>query len=344
MKKSFICFTAFFSFFFSEAQTLTQSANEPAPGDKELSYFLDTTAYASGLPNTVSGNGVTWNFKQLQAIPPMDTTFYTAPSAVPGSTAFPGCTVVQEGFLNIFIKSVSSPTPQTEILGVNSGTLNLNFTNTAVAARFPVSYGSHSTDNLAGTYTALGYSGPCSGVITTTADGLGTLQLPDNFTFSNVLRVRSVQTVTLYQSFLPIGTAVQTIYNYYSSSQKFPLLSVNYTAFSLLGGNPTVSGFVAGSANAFITGIKENGAGNNQILLYPNPSAPNFVHLKLPGSFTERVTVRFYDLSGKEVLLQELSPEFGNERIINVKNLARGFYMVTCQGAGLNYSQRLVIE
>lgn len=344
MKTSLLCFAAFISFFLSNGQTLTQSANEPAPGDKEFSYFLDTTAYNNGLPNNISGNGVTWNYTQLQAIPPMDTTFYSAPSAVPGATAFPGCTVVQEGFLNVFIKSVSSPTPQTEILGVKSGTLNLTFTNTAVAARFPVSFGSHSTDNLAGTYTALGYNGPCSGVITTTADGLGTLQLPDNYSFSNVLRVRSVQTVTLYQGFLPIGTAVQTIYNFYSNTQKFPLLSVNYTAFSLLGGNPTITGFVAGSANAFVTGIKENGAAGNLILLYPNPSSPNFVHVKLPSNFSNRVNVSFYNLAGQEVLHQELSPEFGTDQVINLKTLARGLYTVTCRGESLNYVQHLVVE
>lgn len=343
MKHFLFCLAAFCASAVFQAQTLTQAGNEPAPGDKEYIYLLDTMAFNNGLPNGVKGNNVVWNFTSLVAFPPADTNVYSSPSAVPGATAFPGCTVVQEGFLNVYIKSVTTPTTQTEIMGVNSGTLNMNFTNTAVAARFPVSYSSASTDNLAGTYTAFGYSGPCSGVITTTADGIGTLNLPDNFSFSNVLRVKSVQTVTLFQGFIPIGTAVQTIYNYYSNSQKFPLLSVNYTSFSFLGGNPTVTGFVTGSANAFVTSIAENPGLKNQMTLYPNPSR-HFVHVSLPASFSETLNVRFYDLCGKEVLQQTLKPEFGPEQNIQVEKLDRGLYTVVCGSESLRYVQRLILE
>lgn len=344
MKRLFT-FAAFFSFFFSNSQTLTQSVNEPVTGDQERLYYIDTAAYSSGLPNSVNGNSAVWNFTGLQALSPADTTLYVAPSSVPSSTDYPGCTVVQHGFLDIFIKSVTSPTTQTEVLGIKSGTFNLTFTNTAIAAKYPISYGSGTTDAIAGTYTALGFNGPCSGVITTTADGLGTLNLPNSLSYNNVLRVKSVQTVTLTQLFVPVATIVQTIYNYYHSSQKFPILSVNYQFINVaITGTNMNTSYVTGSTGAFVTGLRENALGSEQISFYPNPSTQYYMHLSLPSSLSEKLNVSFYDLTGKKVLSQEIEAGSGTDHSILVKYLARGLYVAVCEGASVKHVQRIVIQ
>lgn len=345
MKRLFTSFFALFAVFFSNSQTLTQAANEPVAGDQDRLYYIDTAAYSSGLPNNVSGNSAVWNFTNLQALSPADTTFYVAPSSVPSSTDYPGCSVVQHGYLDIFIKSTTSPTTQTEILGVRSGTFNLTFTNTAIAARYPVSFGSGTTDALAGTYTALGFNGPCSGVITTTADGFGTLNLPDNLSYNNVLRVKSVQTVTLTQFFIPVATVIQTIYNYYHNTQKFPILSVNYQVISIAAtGSNIATSYVTGSTGAFVTGLNENSVNDEQISFYPNPGTESYMHLNVPLSLSEKLNVSFYDLCGRKVLSQEIEPGNGRDNPILVKYLAKGLYTAVCEGTSVRHVQRLVIQ
>ncbi|MBL7932278.1 MAG: T9SS type A sorting domain-containing protein [Bacteroidia bacterium] len=343
MKRLFI-FTALFASILSHSQTLTQAANEPAAGDQDRLYYIDTAAFSNGLPNSVNGNSAVWNFTNLQALSPADTTFYVAPSSVPSSTDYPGCTVVQHGFLDIFIKSTTTPTTQTEILGVRSGTFNLTFTNTAIAAKYPISFGSGSTDNIAGTYTALGFNGPCSGAITTTADGFGTLNLPDGLSYNNVLRVKSVQTVTLTQLSFPIATIVQTIYNYYHNSQKYPLLSVNYQFIATATGSNMNMSYVTGSTGAFVTGLKENLLNQDKISFYPNPANQFYVHLNIPVSLSEKLVVSFYDLTGKKVLSQEIESGSGLDHPILIKYLARGMYTAVCEGTSVRHVQRLVVQ
>lgn len=48
-------------------QTLTQAANEPAVGDTEDLYAIDTTAFSSGLPIAITGSTAVWNFTGLEA-------------------------------------------------------------------------------------------------------------------------------------------------------------------------------------------------------------------------------------------------------------------------------------
>jgi hypothetical protein len=344
MKKSLLFILSVFSFGL-HAQTLTQAGNEPVVGNQERLYGIDTSAYSSGLPNHVNGNTAVWNFTSLLAMAPADTTYYVDPSTVSGSSNYSGCTVVQKsGILNTFIKSTTSPTTQTEILGVNTGTLSLKFTNSAIAAIYPLSFGSGIADAISGSYTALGYNGPCSGIITTTVDGLGTLNLPNSVSFSNVLRVKSVQTITLTQ-IVPFAKAVQTIYNYYHSSQKFPILSVNYTALSLLisSGTPTVTGFVTGNVSAFVTSIKETNPNNYFLNLYPNP-ARDYIHLSFSNIGNDELVLDIYDLSGRKVMSHDASKSPGTEQIVSLRSLASGLYTVIAKTNGRQISQKLIID
>jgi hypothetical protein len=310
------------SLFRVSAQTLTQSFNEPHVGDVDPGYPLDTSAYTNGLPLNIKGNNVTWNFTSLQPISPSDTDYYVSPSSVAGASAYVGCTVVQKsGLLNTFIKSSTTPTTQTEILGATSSSLSFLFSNSAIAVKYPVSYGSGSTDNIAGTYTVFTYNGPCTGVITTTADGFGTLNLPGH-SYTNVLRIKSVQSLTLNQGIFPVGTGMQTIYEFYHASQKFPLLTLSYNSFGLItSSSPTVSGSARGSANSFtVVGLKENTLDANAITIYPNPVKDN-LNIVINGSVAGK-EIELYDQLGRLVLYSDTTNN------IDVSTLKSGIYIL----------------
>lgn len=319
MKKNLLSVLTLFSITLSAQTTLTQSFNEPKSGDLESTYNLDTSSFSAGLPN-LPGNNVTWNFQNLFATQPVIDNYYLSASSVTNSSNYPGCTFVQEANgIYTYFKSTTTPTTQTEILGIQTNTLSINFTNSGIIAKYPIAYGSSSTDNLSGTFT-FSLSGTCSGNVTTAADGQGTLNLPGGLSFTNILRVKSVQTITLTAFFTQLGTIRQTIYNYYKSSQKFPVLSINYSYIDVpLLGAPNTSGYAAGSTNFFVTGLKENVLENTAIHLYPNPVQTNLTLAILDNSTLKEI--KMYNQLGELVLK---SQEAEN---INVSALTKGIYM-----------------
>jgi len=330
MKKiTFCCFIIFSCSVYSQI-SLTQSFNEPKGGDLESTFTLDTSAYASGLPLNVTGNNAVWNFTNLKALDPIIDNYYLSASSETSSASFPGCTFVQEsGVAYSYFKSTTTPTTQTEIVGVKSSTMSLNFTNSGIVAKYPITFGSTSTDNMSGTFT-FSVNGTCSGNITTTADGQGTLNLPGGYSLTNVLRVKSVQTLTLTALIIQLGVLKQTIYNYYHASQKFPVLSINYTYLSsALTSSPSLSGYATGSANYFITGLKENTLENSTISLYPNPSHTNFtIGLSNESILKE---IKIYNQLGELVLNGAQASN------IDVSGLTKGIYLVeiyTDKGVG----------
>lgn len=219
--------------------------------------------------------------------------------------------------------SVTSGTlQQTELLGLSSNTLSVTFINTGVVAKFPISYGSTSSDPLSGNFTGFSFTGTCNGNVTTTADGLGTLNLPGGITLTNVLRVKSVQSINLVVGFLPLATAKQTIYNFYHSSQKFPVLSVNYTSIALTAQSPTVTGFVNGSKNYFTVpvGLNEAALSGSEVQIYPNPASR--VISVFAANEAGVVNVRIVDMTGREQLTTTIEKE------VNITNLSPGMYVM----------------
>lgn len=330
MKKLLLPFLFFISIQLNAQLTLTQSFNEPAIGDLDSKYYLDTSAYASGLPISVTGSTCVWNYSNLTAEQPAFIATYDAPSSTTNAASFSGCSVVENDILfTLFLKSTTTPTTQTELLGFTSSTISINLTNSAIITRYPLAYGASQSDNASGTYTAYTFSGPCSGNVSTTADGLGTLNLPNGHSFTNVLRVKSTQNITLSQSFIPIATAKQTTYNYYHASKKFPLLSLNYVSFGLTtSSTPTVINYVTGSTDYFTVGIKENSLSPSDLKIYPNPFS---------GSLNLAVNEK-YNPSEIKICTQlgQLVYQKNYTTAVDVNHLQSGIYFIevkTDQGA-----------
>src|SRR5688572_18593930 len=103
----------------ANAQTLTQIIHEPQVGDVEKVRQLDTSAFASGLPNTTSGQNVVWNFSSAKALNTLTVSNnYVAPSTFTHGTLFAGATILQDmpGDMFTYFKSASTPTTQTELV------------------------------------------------------------------------------------------------------------------------------------------------------------------------------------------------------------------------------------
>lgn len=317
---------------YSRAQTLvlTQAAYEPVVGDSSFYHVLDTSAYSSGLPNSVSGPNATWNFSSLVSTSAKANALYLHPSAVPGASAYPTSNLVQkQGAVFNYFKSVTSPTPQTELLGINSSGISLTFTNSAIIAKFPVSYGNSFTDNISGTFN-FSLSGVFTGSTNMQADGSGTLILPGGQVLTNVLRVKSVQTINLLLGILPFGVARQTVYNYFHGSQKFPVLNLTYSSLIVTGSTtPSLSAVVTGNSKSILVGLAENQVMYSTLDLYPNPTGDQ-LHIPI-RDLRGQAMVQIVDAKGREVYTEQRVFQPNTEESISLEGLPDGLYFLRLQ-------------
>jgi hypothetical protein len=311
----------------SQSLVLTQAANEPVIGDTSRTYVLDTTAFSSGLMTNVTGSNVVWNYQALGTTTAMIVSAYLTPTAVSSSSAYPGASFVQkQGGTNNFFKSVTSPTAQTEFMGIYSSGISMNFTNTAIFAKYPFSFGGSVTDAFGGTFSAQGQNGTAQGTTTTTADGTGTLNLPGGISFSNVLRVKSMQNINLFLFGFPAGTVQQTLYNFYHGTEKYPLLNINYTTITMAN-SPTVTASATGHKNYFTVGLEENSLSGASVSIYPNP-ASDILYL---ASSEKALSVEIYSQLGQCVYRANF------QEMINTSTFSPGIYVVeikTARGVG----------
>lgn len=337
--KSTLLAIALFGGLLSSAQTLTQSFNEPKIGDVQKMVRLDTSEYLVKVPVDSTGLNFHWNFSKLHTSSDPIVTNFVDTSAVPASTAYPLCNIVQDdGGFYTFLKSVTTPTTRTEVLGLSLPFGTTTFTNSGIAAVYPISAGSSFTDNIAGTAVLTGSTFPLSGKISYTADGTGTLTLADGFTYTNVLRVKTTLSITATLFIIPVGTIVQTSYDYYAPTEKFPVLSIGYQSFSTFGGSPSVTATYAGNSRSF-TGIQELTNNNSDLHIYPNPATDQvFLTTTLGLSNSARLSV--FSVTG--ALVQDTNVE-GNGAF-SVSHLSAGLYQVVVTDKNQRYTQKLVIQ
>ncbi|MCW3077894.1 MAG: C-terminal target protein [Bacteroidetes bacterium] len=307
---------------YSQNFVLTQAAYEPAIGDTSRNYDLDTTAFTTGLMTNITGSNAVWNYQSLVTNTAIITSAYVSPSAVSSSTDYPGCTFVQkQGGLNNFFKSVTSPTTQTEFMGLYATGLSMNFTNTAIVAKYPMAFNTNIVDPFSGSFTFSTTSGNAAGTSTVTVDGIGTLNLPGGITLTNVLRVKSMQNINLTISGFPFASIKQKSYDFYHASQKYPILNINYTSTALTGQSSTVTASASGNKNYFtVVGIKENSLVDASISIYPNPST-EILYITSASSINP-INIEIYSQLGQCIYRK------GFESKIDVSSFASGIYFL----------------
>lgn len=256
----------------SQNLTLTKAAFEPAVGDIKKTGALDTSFYTTGLPSNITGTNVTWDFSNLSLTSTVaaTSTFIAAASAT--VTPPSGATLAEDqGGSYTFYKSVSTPTTEFQLQSIKFSTIALTFTNTAVIARWPISYGYDVVDNIAGTAQQGTFNAQFTGSVHTVADGMGTLKMPYGNNYTNVLRLKSMQTLTVTFFSFPIADVKTTIYQYYKAGDKDPILTVNCTA-TTFSSQTTEATTASGNAAYLPIGIKENSLKQVNFNVLPNPA------------------------------------------------------------------------
>lgn len=348
MKKIYFVLSALILFNYSHAQlTLTQAANEPAIGESVTKKGYDSV----GVVPKNTGAGLNWNFSAYTQNTVTAVNSYSNTSSVPGSSLFPAATLVEHSATGdkLMWKSASTPTTQFELLGIyNSLGVELNLSsNSAIAAIWPTAFNSTVTDTGSGTVSVSSNTGIVTNTLITIGAGTGTIVLPGNVPFSNILQVKSTQTL-----YIVVGTGSSSLtilnwstdYNYYHSSQKFPLVTVNYekeTQTSILGPTVTTTAKISMN-NAVFTGLNDKNF-DATFQIFPNPAKDQF-QVSLTNNSRENGSMDIYNSIGQLVSHIELGNEPSIQKTIYLNPYKRGIYFVKTSLGNRSSTRKLIIE
>lgn len=316
--------------------TLTKAFNEPVLGDVNSKETFDSVAVL----NNATGINQVWNFSALTSSSVTEVSTFTTVASTPNGSSFAGATLAEDDGQGGYTYYKSTAT-QYEIVGIQDPNITLNFTNTAVAAVWPVNMGYSNTDAFSGSAVAGGtLSGVATGTTTTSATGTGTLIIPGGASFTNILQVKTSQYVELDLALGFITATVQTTdYNYYHGTQKFPLLTVSYS--DAQGAFTNTSATIKVNTNV-ITGINDINF-DATFNISPNP-AKDFVNVKLQNVTNANCKIQVVNALGQVAEEIDLGNNSEINRNISIANLNSGLYMVKTILGDKVSARKLVIE
>lgn len=305
MKKIYLSLFSISAVITMSGQTLNQANNAPANGD-----MYSTQQCDSLMGPGPSGANALWNFSSLMIHTGVVSNYTTIPSTTP---AYPSGSQVTSASINEQAYTVSSASDLKYYGGnlkVDNVIASLNYSAPATMAVYPMSLNSTGTSTIAGTINItqpLPQSGSFTGNSSTLADGTGTLDLPGVIagTYSNVIRVLTLQTLNFSTQSGLSGVVTIKNYNYYSAGVKAPLLTIatktvtnNLTPPSTQSMITVNKDYIAPPTNT-ATAIGENKiAAKTDVLVFPNP-AVNTVNFIADSQVASDMFV--YDVTGKMI-------------------------------------------
>jgi hypothetical protein len=351
MKKIYASFILFFGALgIADAQVmLTQSNHAPAAGDTYVMYQIDSTGITPG----ASGPSAVWNYT---AAPTRTTILVTNSCSASSNTMYPAGAVARTSG-TAAANYYTSTSTQLNFWGGNIKISIVNadyvFNTPAVHATYTMSYNSTATSTFVGSVTSGTNSGTISnGTSTVTADGQGTLNLP-NRSFSNALRIN---TYTGFDFSVPAfgvnGYVKQQTWDYYTSLTNFPstklaplyTILTNTVALTTPFPNTQTNTLVLINKDYELVGINESSSEVADLNLFPNPASNNF-NLIFVNQNAEQVSVEITNALGQVVKKVSLENTKGVvNHNVDITNIQNGVYFVKISVGQKSSVRRLTIQ
>lgn len=317
----------------------TQS-NEPAIGNTGTMYVLDSSA--SNMAST-TGTGVTWDYtssfgyygetKNLACVDPSTTSYGSNYSSADKAVDI-------TGFVTSYFSSTASSRNSKGFVfdgGQIAGTVQIVLnTNDELLMNYPFNVSDNLTDNLAGTaMTGIG-NYPCTGTVSASVDGSGTLKLNAATTLTGVLRYKLVDQVSATVPGLGNVIMDRVQYEYYHFATSNLPVFVHSSLTITMAGSPTTQNIVLSSV-APDTYLSVNEQSKIEFGMYPNPANENVTLQGLSGN----ETIQVVDVAGRVVLSTTAK---NTTETINVSELNAGIYSVIVNNNGSIGMKNLVIK
>jgi len=294
--------------------------------DDNYTYQLDTIP--DHLQNILAGNGgenVSWDFSSsISPVGDIIVTSYVSPSTVTLGNAFSLsniATVTSDGTPNFYNLNSTGA----ENYGTVSGGYVFYFSNPLKLIFFPMTYLDSNTDTFAANYPQFPEYLQRTGNILAEADGYGTLLMPGNNIYENVLRIK--YTLNIFDNYgnANIDTLTEVYYDWYGSDITFPILQIgsgNYNAYNSL--QDSVSKYIRIKTAQNLTTNTSN-ANVKTLTIYPNPSQGNCA-INLPFMSNDNYHITVCDVNGKRVFQENTPAQYSH--ILPLENLSQGIYFV----------------
>lgn len=244
----------------------------------------------------VGGQLITWDFRALSKKSELTSYMYSAYNTEK-SMEIPEANAVLEEYGNMFYFKVSDGIIE------QYGTVTPNNTITRydkpfIKMVFPFKYGDSYSGDFSGTIEGQNnYSASFTGTYSHEVDAYGTLILPGNIIYENVIRIKTVKE----QCYNNQACNCQVIsFKWYSEDVRYPLLTIiqNNTSEGL---KTTQTAYFAKAENTNTKQeIKTFSSQNIKAVVYPNPFKGEF-KIDYTTSKDSDVVIEIYDNSGKKV-------------------------------------------
>jgi hypothetical protein len=325
MKHIYLSVLLVLSISIMNAQPAFTSADLPDIGDKDTVMYLNYIPITNDLDSETS-NGYNWDFSALP--------FSTYPNFIyldtwrvkthQVSQPFPDATIeefIEDGTAgDVNLYSYSNDTLYVHRLG--SVVNGANFIPPYPSIAFPVSF------NSASVITAYFHAGIyATGERTTTFlyDGYGTLQMPGNKSYSNVLRIKKIEKDSNYV----VHSSITYIsYFWYKQGGQVPLLRLAYTGSLNLY-------FAFGSKAAGSSNGMNDPSGAVDFTVAPNPSDGRF---KISGLNFAPDKTEVYNMLGDKVATRQ------DNGMFDLTSSPKGIYFITVSGEKRKCTRKVVIR
>lgn len=339
----------------SVSQTLDSANYVPLIGETQLYYLADTGAIV--LP--AGSPGTTWDYSMLSArdiTNPTNTTYYIDPTTTTETANYTNATIADTSAgnsANVVYSSATATGMYSEgyVLSIPSfgtGIVRYNADNEQIM-EFPFALGNTFTDPFLGVITGPIPIGTMNltGSITVTADGQGTLLLPNSVSLPNVLRVKRTDSLYAVQTPIPLLniSIVTTLYDYYDiTNSKFPVLTFM---------SNDITGAVATSIKSVQsqyplntpTSINNLASNSIELNIFPNP-VNDFTTLSFNLKNSASVKIDLINNIGQKIkeISSERLPIGKNQIKLNTSNLAPGAYFISISANNQHTNKKLIVN
>ena len=318
--------------------------NEPAIAATTNMYVCDSN-YTDAAATT--GTGVTWNFSDITGYAGDQLKVLSVASAA--GLGFTGSTKVTEipSFISHYWSSTATDRVSQGFIfnEVSLGDVTVKFSgDEEKLMSYPFAFSSTLTDTYSGTLQNAIFANPevaCTGTITSTVDGSGTLILPDATTTTNVLRHKIVETTNATVVIIPglPGTPVtvtRTQYDYVAATGNgLPLFSHSKVAIVAAALNIEVN-VVLSSVDPMTASITKNDVSNFNV--FPNPTQGT---ITLTGEFDSNASAQVLDQTGRIVASLDA---LNNGSTIDLAGLNKGIYFVAITNNGMKSTKTISVN
>jgi len=343
MKKTLL-FAAVSISLFGSAQTLTQ-ADEAAIGTPNNMFLCDsfTVDYAGTI-----GTAITWDYSSLVGISGQtrNVGVINATTTVNASD-FPISTFayeVENSVTSFYNSTTASKKSQGFIFDEPTlGLVVAKFdTDDEVVITYPFTYGDVSNDTYAGSvdYTLGGVPSTSSltGVAHATIDGVGTLELPQSVSLTNVIRYKIIDTSTMINvPFLGNIEIIRRQFEYYDlANGKLPVLTLTKMTIQAIGSSTPISEQqLVLSQYAPVLWLGLNDQSSFDFEVYPNPTQGEYT---IKGDFSNDAKAKVLDQSGRVIAQFSVS----NGMSVDISAYENGLYFLQITNNNLSTVKTIV--